>query len=460
MKYSVIRVVVLLSLINNNRSDDKSYKEVPDPVKLKSKNNDSIRYTKNPIKQIAMKLLHTSDWHLGKRLDDFSRIEEQQAVLLEICEIAEREQVDAVLVAGDLFDTFNPPAEAVDLLYKTLKRLTRNGRCPVIAIAGNHDSPDRIELPDPLARECGIIFAGYPNSSVGPFELESGLRVLQSSEGFLELKLPATEITLRLLLTPYANEYRLKTCLGLENSEEELRAVLERRWKALSDQFCTSTGVNVLVTHLFVIKKGDELPEEPEDEKPILHVGGAQVVYTENIPAQVQYTALGHLHRMHRIGGSACPVCYSGSPLSYSFAEANQKKYALLVDVKPGEPAIVREIELTRGKKLLRKRAEGLDDALLWLAEHQDCLVELTLVTDTFLTAMERRQLGAVHSGIVSIIPEVSHTVQMPGSLEKPIDLSRSMEELFCDYFRHEKGQEPNDEIMNLFTEILAEDEQ
>src|SRR6056297_942338 len=148
-----------------------------------------------------MKFLHTSDWHLGKRLDDFSRMEEQQAVLQEICEIAEREQVDAVLVAGDLFDTFNPPTEAVDLFYKTLKRLTADGKRPVIAIAGNHDSPDRIEAPDPLARECGIIFAGYPNSVVAPFELDSGLKVLQSEEGFLELQLPGEIVPLRILHT-------------------------------------------------------------------------------------------------------------------------------------------------------------------------------------------------------------------------------------------------------------------
>ncbi|GAO29961.1 metallophosphoesterase family protein [Geofilum rubicundum] len=167
-----------------------------------------------------MRLLHTSDWHLGKRLDDFSRLEEQQAVLQEIVEIAEQEQVDAVLVAGDLFDTFNPPTEAVEIFYRSLKRLSDNGRRPVIVIAGNHDSPDRIEAPDPLARECGIVFAGYPNSSVVPFELESGLKVVQSSEGFLELKLPGAEVALRLLLTPYANEYRLKACLGAENSEE------------------------------------------------------------------------------------------------------------------------------------------------------------------------------------------------------------------------------------------------
>ena len=271
-----------------------------------------------------MKILHTSDWHLGKRLDDFSRMEEQQAVLSEICEIAEFEQVDAVLVAGDLFDTFNPPTEAVDLFYKTLKRLSNNGQRPVIAIAGNHDSPDRIESPDPLARECGIIFSGYPNSHVAPFELESGLTVLQSTEGFVELKVPGNNVPLRILQTPYANEFRLKTCLGQENSEEELRKVLEQKWKELAEKYCDTKGVNILLTHLFMVKKGDELPDEPADEKPILHVGGAQAVYTENIPGQIQYTALGHLHRMHRID-SNLQGYYSGSPLSYSFGEANQK---------------------------------------------------------------------------------------------------------------------------------------
>lgn len=406
-----------------------------------------------------MKILHTSDWHLGKRLDDFSRLEEQEAVLQEICEIADNEQVDAVLVAGDLFDTYNPPTEAVDLLYKTLKRLTNNGRRPVVAIAGNHDSPDRIEAPDPLARECGIIFAGYPSSRVAPFELESELKVLQSEQGFLELQLPGINVPLRILLTPYANEYRLKTCLGVENSEEELRAVLQEKWETLAEQYCDDKGVNVLVSHLFMVRKGDELPEEPEDEKPILHVGGAQAVYTENIPANIQYTALGHLHRMHRVDNDSDPVYYCGSPLSYSFAEANQKKYVLLVAVEPGQTAEVREIELSNGKRLLRKRAEGMEDALDWLSENQNVLVELTLVTETYLNAVDRKQLNKAHAGIMSIIPEVTNADSTVGSQQKQIDLSRSMEELFFDYFRHEKGQEPNDEIKRLFTEILAEEE-
>lgn len=407
-----------------------------------------------------MRILHTADWHLGKRLDDFSRMEEQRAVLQEIGEIADREEADAVLVAGDLFDTFNPPTEAVELLYKTLKKLTNNGRRPVIAIAGNHDSPDRIESPDPLARECGIIFAGYPHSTVPPFRLDTGLELVRSDEGFLELSLPDIATPLRILLTPYANEFRLKAYLGHENSEEEMRALLQEKWQQLVDRYCDDRGVNILLSHLFMIQKGEPLPEEPEDEKPILHVGGAQAIYTENIPSGIQYTALGHLHRMHQVDHQPCPICYSGSPLSYSFSEANQKKYVLIVEAEPGESATVRPVELTRVKRLLRARAEGIGHALKWLSDNQDALVELTLVTNTFLTAADRRKLNAAHPGIVAIIPEVTNARGLFVNRQKQIDLNQSMEALFRDYFLHEKGQEPNDEIMDLFHEIIAEEEE
>ncbi|MDD3555104.1 MAG: exonuclease subunit SbcD [Proteiniphilum sp.] len=406
-----------------------------------------------------MRILHTADWHLGKRLDDFPRLEEQREVMEEICEIAEQEAADVVLVAGDLFDTFNPPTEAVDLLYRTLKRLSAEGRRPVIAIAGNHDSPDRIEAADPLARECGILFAGYPHTEIPPYLLESGLRVLKSDKGFLELLLPGSSFPLRILFTPYANEYRLKTFLGLEESEKELRSILQERWQHLADSYCDQQGVNILLSHLFVVRRGDTLPEEPEEEKPILQVGGAQAIFTENIPSQIQYTALGHLHRMHFVEKGPSPVCYSGSPLSYSFAEAGQQKQLLMIDLEPGVAAVVRELPLTRSKMLLRKRAEGIDEALQWLSENRDALVELTIVTDSFLTAMERRALMAAHPGIVSIIPEVTDAEKLTESGQKQIDLTKGMEALFRDYFRHEKGQEPNDEIMQLFHEIVAEEE-
>lgn len=406
------------------------------------------------------RILHTGDWHLGKRLEDFSRLEEQRAVMDEICQIANKEEADIVVVSGDLFDTFNPPTEAVDLFYKTLKRLTNGGRRPVIAIAGNHDSPDRIEAPDPLARECGIIFAGYPNSEVPVFELETGLKVIGSEKGFIELSIPGKSFPIRLLLTPYANEYRLKSYLGEENSEEELRNVLQYKWQQLCNKYCDNNGVNILISHLFMIKRGEVVPEEPEDEKPILHVGGAQAIYSENIPRQIQYTALGHLHRMHKVDDFPSPIYYSGSPISYSFSEANQKKFVLMVDVAPGETAKVSEFQLSTVRPLLRKRAYGVDDAIAWLSNNSNALVELTLVTDTYITAKDRRRLNAAHNGIVTIIPEILNPDLFAESNKKQIDLNQSMESLFNDYFTHIKGQLPNEDIMNLFKEILAEEDE
>jgi exonuclease SbcD len=214
----------------------------------------------------------------------------------------------------------------------------------------------------------------------------------------------------------------------------------------------------VLVSHLFIAKKGAALPEEPEDEKPILHVGGAQVIYSENIPSQIQYAAFGHLHRKQTIDTQPCPVVYSGSPLSYSFAEADQKKYVIVIDAEPGKTPIVSSHELTRAKRLLRKRAEGIAEALEWLQENQSALVELTMVTETYLTAEERKLLGNAHSGIISIIPEQKSGFGNQANARHTIDLSKGMEELFADYFKHAKGQAPNQRILNLFKEVLAEE--
>lgn len=404
-----------------------------------------------------MKILHTADWHLGKRLEHFSRLAEQREVMDEIVEIADTEQVDAVLIAGDLFDTFNPATEAVELFYNTLKRLSDNGRRAVVAIAGNHDSPDRIEAPNPLARENGILFSGYPSSQVNLLAIESGLQVTHSEAGFVELKLPSVDYPLRLLLTPYANEFRLRKFLGAEDEEEELRRLLKERWSSLAEKWCDERGVNLLLSHLFMTQEGATPPEEPDDEKPILHVGGAQTIYTSAIPDAIQYTALGHLHRYQKVGGDTPnPVVYTGSPLSYSFSEAGQEKYVVIIDAHRGRPASHRAVKLYRGKKLFRKRFETVDEAIKWLEQNPDTLVELTLVAEEYLTAADRKKLQNVHDGIVTIIPEISMPEQAESN-RKHIDLQQDMDNMFRQYFMHEHGQEPNQELLELFKEIKAE---
>ena len=402
-----------------------------------------------------MKLLHTADWHLGKRLGEYARLEEQQQVLDEICRIADEEAVDAVLIAGDLFDTFNPPNEASELFYRTVHRLSQEGRRAVVAIAGNHDSPDRVEAPDPLARECGIVFVGRPGTVVPAFATEAGIKLLHSEPGFVSLKLPQSPHPLRLMLTPYANETTLKRYLGDEEREQGLRDLLQQDWQRLAEQYCDNQGVNILMAHLYFMQRNGPAPEEPDDEKPILHMGGASAIFTEDIPPQMQYVALGHLHRYQTVAEQPCPVCYSSSPLAYSFSEIHQQKQVVIIDVEPGSAAHVYPVALQAGRTLCRQRFETTDEALAWLHAHPNTFVELTLVSDSYIEGQVKRSLYEAHDGIISIIPELTKvaddTDAQPG-----IDLSKDLRSLFTDYFAKKKGQAPSEELLSLFDEIIG----
>ena len=403
---------------------------------------------------MSIKILHTADWHLGKRLDHFSRLEEQKEVLNEICQIADEQKVDIVIVAGDLFDTFNPPVEAVDLLYKTLKRLTNNGKRPVIAIAGNHDSPDRIDAPNPLARECGILFVGNPYSNISEMVIENGFEITQSESGFFEIMLPKFDFPIRIIATPYANELRLKTYLGAENKEVQLNQLLGNSWKVLADKYCDDKGVNILTTHLYMLRRGGEILEEPDGEKP-LRIGNADIVYTDCIPNQIQYTALGHLHRFQSIGGHPSPVVYSSSPLSYSFSEAGQEKKVVIVELDPKEEVRFTDIKLHSGRVLHRKRFDSIDNAVIWLLENPYCLVELTLLSDNFIANQDLKRIHESHDGIIHIIPVISKD-NLDGNQVVKVNLDQDIQGLFKDYFVSKYKQEPNEELLDLFQEIIG----
>lgn len=400
-----------------------------------------------------MKILHTADWHLGKKLDGISRMQEQIEVLDEIVTIANNEAVDLVIIAGDLFDNFTPNTEAIELFYKTLKKLSANGKLPVVAISGNHDAPNFIDAPDPLARVSGIFLIGHPLTEIPVLELEH-FKISKTDKGFIELNINHIDFPIRLIHTPYANEIRLKRYLG-EEKAEGLNKVLADHWNYLASEYCDSKGVNLLTTHLYINKKGSALIEEPDGEKP-LKIGNADLIYSEAIPKQIQYTAMGHIHSYKNIGNDEQPVVYSSSPLSYSFSEAGQVKYVVIVDAHPDQAVQLKKIALKKGKSLHRKTFNSVEVAVDWLSENKETLVELTLESDTFLKADDRKMLYQTHEGIVHLIPKVKNA-QIDGQIEnKEINLNQNIKELFHDYFRSKhQNQEPNQELMDLFDEVL-----
>ncbi|WP_375585221.1 exonuclease SbcCD subunit D [Cyclobacterium xiamenense] len=404
-----------------------------------------------------MKLLHTADWHLGKRLQDVSRLEEQKLVLEEITDLADRHEVDLVLLAGDVFDTFNPSHEAVELLYKTLRKLSKNGDRPIVVISGNHDSTQFIEAPDPLARELGIFFYSRYDSVIPTGKLENGSEVLFSDNGFVSLKLPRYDFPVRIILAPYANELLLRTYLGEADREAELRKVLADRWQDIADRYCDEQGVNLFLGHFFFVKEGEKPEPEPESERPILHVGGAQALYTSQLPAQIQYAALGHLHRYHACSNEPVPAVYVGSPLAYSFSEAGQSKQVVLVEAVPGKPVHYQPLPLYQGRTLERKTFDALPPALEWLETHPDCFVELTFQTTHSIDAATRRSLMNAHDGIINLIPLIQSKERSGTQQLQVQDLERDMDSLFRMYYQSEKGQPPNEELLGIFNEVISQ---
>lgn len=406
-----------------------------------------------------VRILHTADWHLGKRLQEFPRIAEQRDVLDEIVEIANREEVDIVLLAGDIFDSFNPSHEAVELFYKTLRQLSSNGTRPIVAISGNHDSTQFIEAPDPLAREFGILLYSKFDTQLACGELSGGWVLTQSAPTFVELKGPKIPYPIRILLAPYANEVLLKTYLGQEDREATFRELLATKWKETADSFCDPHGINLFLGHFFFLKEGEKPEPEPESERPILHVGGTQALFTYNIPSQIQYAALGHLHRYHAVGQEPCPVVYASSPLSYSFSEADQKKQVVIIEAEPGKPVMYNPIELTKGRPLHRKTFTELQTALDWLESHPYCFVEVTFVTDYAIDASTRRALMKAHDGIVNLIPLIKSGMNEPNLGLKVEDLEKDMVSLFRMYYHNEKLQEPNETLINIFKEVISQNQ-
>ena len=404
-----------------------------------------------------MRLLHTSDWHLGKKLNSFDRFEEQRNVMREIVSIADKQNVDMVVVAGDLFDTYNPSSEAQQLLYQTLYELSNNGKRPVLAIAGNHDSPDRVESPEVLAQVSGIFMFGYPNSIPGNAYIQKKFQITKIDQGFMEIKIPGYLAPIRILHTPFTNQERLQAYLGVTEDEEQkaLRNQLQNMWQKAADMYCDNAGVNILIAHQFVINnENDTDVKEPDDENAV-NVGGTSAIFSYNIPKQIQYTALGHLHQCKKVGDKN--IWYSGSPLEYSFAETNQDKFVLVSDIEPNKEPLVNKILLESGRKLKRMTFNNILDATNWLKENQNCWVELTIVSDNYLSHSDKQMLYDASNKIVAIIPQVKTTSDTlsAGNLISSIRTDKTA--LLKSYFTKMKGGEPDQSLIDLFNEIISQ---
>jgi exonuclease SbcD len=395
-----------------------------------------------------MKILHTADWHLGKWLGSISRLPEQKEVLEELCSIVEQENPDIVLIAGDIYDQINPPVEAVYLLHQTLMKMSANGKRAIIIIAGNHDSPERIEAIEPLLFQSGIIVAGWPFSAPMCYSIPSGISIISSAQGFVELQLPHCKYPVKVLLGAYANTVRCTPLLSPDN--QDIQGILKKLWNNTHSLYQNKEGFNVFIGHgLFM---GSTIPEEDEGERSVM-VGGAQAIPLAYIPENIDYAALGHIHKPLKFDSASFPILYSGSPLCYSMAEAGQKKHIVMAEfVSPGQSAVLRYIELSKGKSLIKIYANSVQDALQSLSTCQNSYVELNLILSNHITIEEKNKLYDAHDGIVDILLKMDMSNAV---LESMPDMTISISELFKSFYKEKKGIDPSKEMMQLFNEVL-----
>ena len=401
-----------------------------------------------------MRILHTGDWHLGKNLEGHSRLEEQEKFLKDFVTIVEEQNIDLVIIAGDIYDTSNPPAAAEKLFYDTLKKLSKNGERITLVISGNHDNPERLVAAGPLAMEHGIVMVGTPKTIVqtGTYGQHE---IVDAGEGYIELKIKDENAVI--LTVPYPSEKRLNEVLYHEMEEaEERAATYGERIKELFANLIThyrKDTINLVTSHLFAMDS-----EEGGSERSI-QLGGSYIVSGDCFPKEAQYIALGHVHKPQIVPGTNKRARYSGSPLHYNKKEVSYTKKCFIVDVKLNEEAIVEEVTLPVYKPIEVWKCESIDAALEKCEAEKDreAYVYLEIETDRYIREDEIKQMKNLKADILEILPKIKGQDEIEEETKRLTE--QSFEDIFKAFYKKERGTEVTQEVLDVLMNLIGEEE-
>lgn len=407
-----------------------------------------------------MRVLHTSDWHLGRTLHGHSRAPEHEAFLDEVVDLCA--DVDLVVISGDVFETCNPPIESEELFFDVLARLGDGGRRAVVVIAGNHDSPDRLKAAAPLAARHGVWLFGRPGDvpvTPAPGALQS-IRLARTGPSTLTVDIPLLSVpgrTQRAVVAalPYPSEARLRQLLWPTLEEEDRQKAYNQRIQAAFTQLAQEfhpSAVNIATSHLAVRSC------MPRSSERVL-VGGAYQIEGSALPAAAQYVALGHLHLAQAVTDAPTSARYAGAPIAMRFSEADDPRLHTLVHVEPGTPAEIELVPVAAGRPLVQWQADSLEEVHRRIAEgaHERSFIDLTVSVEAHLTHEELAALKALPRDIVRV------QAQLPESSVTPLHSAEHrrnlpVEDLFRSFYREQTGHEPDAALIELFTEIAAPD--
>lgn len=372
-----------------------------------------------------MKIMHLSDLHIGKRVNEYSMLQDQDYILKEILNIIDNEKVETVIIAGDVYDKSVPSAEAVELFDEFLYDLSSRN-LNVLIISGNHDSPERIAFGGRLISKSKIYLSPVYNGKVKPITLNDDYGKVN------------------FYLLPFIKPANVRRFFPEENIENYIDAVKV----AIDNMNVDFSERNILVTHQFVT--GAELSESED-----ISVGG-----TDNVSREVfdgfDYVALGHIHREQTVG--ADNIRYCGTPLKYSFSEANHIKSVTILDFNDKGNIQYKKVELKPFRDM--REIRGTYDELTLKSNYENTC------TDDYLhiTLTDEDDIPNVISKLRVIYPNIMKLdydnlrTRSVGTVDVTDDIERkSPLELFAELYKKQNNQDMNDEQEEIMKTLVEE---
>lgn len=371
-----------------------------------------------------MKFIHLSDLHLGKRINEYSMLEDQKYILTKIINVVDEEKPDGVLIAGDVYDKSVPSAETVSLFDDFLTRLAKRN-LQVFIISGNHDSPERMSFGSRLMDQSGIHISQVYNGKVEPF-------TLSDEHG-----------NVNVYMLPFIKPAHVRRF-----SEEEIDTYTDAIRVAVAEMNIDQSGRNILITHQFV---AGALRSESED----LSVGGS-----DNVDVSVfdgfDYVALGHIHSPQNCTSER--VRYCGTPLKYSFSEVKDKKSVTIVELANKGNLAIRTVPLDPMRDMVEIKGKYDDIMLKSFYEnttYQEDYVHITL-TDEEDIVDAIGKLRTVYHNLMKLDYDNRRTrsvAQVDGAVDVE---TKTPIELFSDFYELQNNQPMSDE-QKAFVEDLIE---
>lgn len=373
-----------------------------------------------------MKFIHLSDLHIGKRVNEYSMIDDQKFILTKIINIIDDENPDGVIIAGDVYDKAVPSAEAVELFDNFLVRLSER-KLNVFVISGNHDSPERIAFGGKLMKKSGVYMSPVYSGKIEPLILEDAFG------------------RVNIWMLPFVKPSNVRRFM-----EEKEISSYNDAIKAVIDTLDINTDErNIMVTHQFVT--GAERTESEE-----ISVGGS-----DNVDATVfekfDYTALGHIHRPQNCKSEK--VRYSGTPLKYSFSEAKDKKSVTVVTMEEKGNMVVKTVPLKplRDMVELRGRYEELMQRDFYKdTSYQEDYIHITL-TDEEDVPDAIGKLRTVYHNLMKIDYDNTRTRNSNVIDGNDVVSSKSPYEHFADFYEKQNNQPMTREQFEFMEKLIME---